>query len=342
MDPSQIPNHHPFHNPRPRSNWKKNKSNKHSGMPMAMAPPPPDGSYSYYPPSLHDLQIQNHLKSRRFYKKKYPNPRFAPYAPRNTTSFIIRAKKSGGIASLISPSPATPAILPTPTFSPTRERLVDMAKEEWGVDGYGSMSGLIRLRTPKEADDEVDGSSDSSESDVEEHVEVERRLDHDLSRFEMIYPAGTDEVPHGEGDQAEARVARLEEENLTLRERLFLVETEMGEIRKRLEDLEKRFGRGNGVDGSNGVEEILSGGDVDGRYEGEENVNCKDVNGINGEEENVNRGDANGDNVEEGNVNPDDINGGKGVEDIGNRENASGDNGMDLSPVRSAGTPEQV
>ncbi|KAM1284848.1 hypothetical protein ACFX2I_027719 [Malus domestica] len=44
--------------------------------------------------------------------------------------------------------------------SPSREVLRDMAKEEWGIDG---------------------------ESDVEEHVEVERRLDHDLSRFEMVY-----------------------------------------------------------------------------------------------------------------------------------------------------------
>ncbi|KAF3341316.1 hypothetical protein FCM35_KLT10160 [Carex littledalei] len=308
---------------------------------MAMAPPPPDGSYSYYPPSLHDLQVQNHIKSRRFYKKKYPNPRFAPYAPRNTTSFIIRSKKSGGIASLISPSPVTPAILPTPRFSPTRERLVDMAKEEWGVDGYGSMSGRIRLRSPKEPQDEGDRSSDSSESDVEEHVEVERRLDHDLSRFEMIYPVGHDEAPDGEGDQAEARVARLEEENLTLRERLFLVETEMGEIRRRLEELEKRFGRGNGVDvdGNNGLEEILSGGDVDGRYGRGENVNRKDANGSNGEEGNVNRGDANGGNVEEGNVNADDIN---GVKDIGIREDVSGDNGMDLSPVRSAGTLGRV
>ncbi|KAM1606971.1 hypothetical protein FF1_027734 [Malus domestica] len=44
--------------------------------------------------------------------------------------------------------------------SPSREVFRDMAKEEWGIDG---------------------------ESDVEEHVEVERRLDHDLSRFEIVY-----------------------------------------------------------------------------------------------------------------------------------------------------------
>jgi hypothetical protein len=209
-----------------------------------------------------------------------------------------------------------------------------MAKEEWGVDGYGSMSGLIRLRSPKEPEDEEDGSSDSSESDVEEHVEVERRLDHDLSRFEMIYPVEHDEAPDGEGDQAEARVARLEEENLTLRERLFLVETEMGELRKRLEELDKRFGRGNGVDvnGSNGVEEILRGGDVDEKYGGEE-----DISGNNGE----NREYSDDCNVAEKNMNAEDINGGNRGEDNEKYETVNGDNGMDLSPVRNAGTPEQ-
>ncbi|MBA0733753.1 hypothetical protein Gogos_017733 [Gossypium gossypioides] len=59
-------------------------------------------------------------------------------------------KKSGGIASLVSPCPVTPNFLPTPIFSPSREVLSDMAKEEWGVDGYGSMKELIRLR-PLEA-----------------------------------------------------------------------------------------------------------------------------------------------------------------------------------------------
>lgn len=119
---------------------------------------------NYQPPTLNELQYQNRLKTRKYFpKKKFNkninqnmnmgvnnnnycynnNSRSAPFAPRNTTSFLIRAKKSGGIASMVSPSPMTPAVLPTPIFSPSREVLVDMAKEEWGVDGYGSMKGLI-------------------------------------------------------------------------------------------------------------------------------------------------------------------------------------------------------
>ncbi|VAI20969.1 unnamed protein product [Triticum turgidum subsp. durum] len=100
-------------------------------------------------------------------------------APRNTTSYLIRAKRAGGVASLVSPCPVTPAVLPTPRLSPAREVLVEMAKEAWGVDGYGSMKGLIRLRPQAAGPDTGDGDgadSGSGESDVEEHVELRRRL----------------------------------------------------------------------------------------------------------------------------------------------------------------------
>ncbi|XP_066399901.1 uncharacterized protein [Miscanthus floridulus] len=163
-------------------------------------------------------------------------------APRNTTSFLIRAKRAGGVASLVSPYPVTPAVLPTPVLSPAREVLVEMAKEAWGVDGYGSMKGLIRLRA--DAGDAAGDDSGSGESDVEEHVEVERRLDHDLSRFEMIHLPDAAAAALGVGgedddEDEEARAARLEEENLTLRERLFLMERDMDDLRRRLLTVEE-------------------------------------------------------------------------------------------------------
>lgn len=239
------------------NNWKGKKVTDKRKDPRRMDKPnqsvpltipiPNTGGVGYQPPTLHELQSQNRLKARKFFPKKKFNNRFAPYAPRNTTSFIIRAKKSGGIASLVSPCPVTPAVLPTPILSPSREVLGDMAKEEWGVDGYGSMKGLIRLRSPgHDADlhfdeDEEDGGS--SESDVEEHVEVERRLDHDLSRFEMIYPNyGVDynNVLENRVDDQDSHIAQLEEENLTLKERLFLMERELGDLRRRLLFLERQ------------------------------------------------------------------------------------------------------
>ncbi|KAF2286294.1 hypothetical protein GH714_013350 [Hevea brasiliensis] len=255
--------------PRSNTNWKGkniNKDQRRMEKPMsnkpiisnsALAAGGPSGASGYKPPSLNELQTQNRMKARKYYhpKKKFNN-RFAPFAPRNTTSFIIRAKKAGGIASLVSPCPVTPAVLPTPIFSPSREVLGDMAKEEWGVDGYGSMKGLIRLRSPgNEAEvndeEEEDEGNGSSESDVEEHVEVERRLDHDLSRFEMIYPTygGGDcsynNVLENRVDDQDTHLAQLEEENLTLKERLFLMERELGDLRRRLQFLEMQQGQGS-------------------------------------------------------------------------------------------------
>ncbi|KAL3347759.1 hypothetical protein AABB24_021422 [Solanum stoloniferum] len=288
----QNPNNHnlkqfvPGKHPKPlgpRNNWKGKKVNKKDkrmdGVRRNEIGTSGSGSTAggivgnqggYKPPTLNDLQQQNRLKARRFFpKKKFyhnnnnnnnNNNRTAPYAPRNTSSYIIRAKKSGGIASLVSPCPVTPAVLPTPMFSPSREVLVDMAKEEWGVDGYGSMNGLIRLRSPgHEAEgheDEEEEEGGSSESDVEEHVEVERRLDHDLSRFEMIYPNYNgmeyNNVLGNRVDDQDTHIAQLEEENLILKDRLFLMERELGDLRRRLQSLERQ---GHGYDEMN--EEVV-------------------------------------------------------------------------------------
>ncbi|XP_059651786.1 uncharacterized protein LOC132299280 [Cornus florida] len=245
------------------SNWKGKKSEMRRKDPLGIGNLTAGG---YGPPNLNELQSQNRLKARRFHPKKKFN-RFAPFAPRNTTSFLIRAKKSGGIASLVSPCPVTPAILPTPIFSPSREVLVDMAKEEWGVDGYGSMKGLIRLRSPgHEAEDEEEGGG-SSDSDAEEHVEVERRLDHDLSRFEMIYPNSGDEqnnLLENRVDDQDTHISQLEEENLTLKERLFLMERELEDLRRRVHCLETTTVqvRNNNEEASENASENEGGGDV--------------------------------------------------------------------------------
>ncbi|KAL8489817.1 hypothetical protein ACS0TY_025627 [Phlomoides rotata] len=252
---------------------------------------------SYNPPTLNELQQQNRLKTRKFFQKKKfnknmngmnmnmsgNNGRSAPYAPRNTTSFIIRAKKSGGIAPLVSPYPVTPAVLPTPILSPSGEILGDMAKEEWGVDGYGSMKGLIRLRSPGHEEEEEGGSS---ESDVEEHVEVERRLNHDLSRFEMIYDPNSvgmeyQNVLENRVDDQDTHIAQLEEENLILKERLFLMERELGDLRRRMLCLERN--RNQGEDTNEEVVENESENESDSR--GEETHLMEDNNEDSNEED---------------------------------------------------------
>ncbi|KAI3523472.1 hypothetical protein L1887_01637 [Cichorium endivia] len=249
--------------PRNNKNWKmkkgndKRNNNNWNELPVGISSNNVGVGASYNPPTLNELQQQNRLKARRYFSKKKHNygGKSAPFAPRNTTSFLIRAKKAGGITSLVSPCPVTPAVLPTPIFSPSREVLVDMAKEEWGVDGYGSMKGLIRLRSP--GNDEEDEEGGSSGSDVEEHLEVERRLDHDLSRFEMIYPnyGGTDHNSYlleNRVDDQDTHIAQLEEENLILKERLFLMEREFDNLRKRLQSLERGRQGGQGF-----IEEVV-------------------------------------------------------------------------------------
>lgn len=213
--------------------------------------------HGYKLPGPIDSPAQNRLKGRRFHRKNKFESRYAPFAPRNTTSFLIHSKRSRGNTT---PCPVTPAVLPTPILSPLSEFWIDMAKEEWGVDGYGSMKGLIRLRSgsprgddeedEEEEDDNDDhggvGGGGSSDSDVEERVEVEKRLDHDLSRFEMIYPNfGTDDqtsVLENRVDEQDSHIARLEEENMTLKKKLFLMERELDELRRRVQCLETNGG----------------------------------------------------------------------------------------------------
>lgn len=245
-----------------RSQWKaKNKNDKRQGPRKVQNSMPNIVSSGntvlggYKLPALHDLQSQSQgrLQARKFHPKRKFNNRFAPYAPRNTTSYIIRAKKSGGIASLVSPCPVTPSVLPTPVFSPSREVLGDMAREEWGVDGYGSMKGLIRLRDEFDnREHEDDGDEDeneednngSGESDVEEgDNSVLSRLDHEMSRFEMVCPSygfHLNSMLENRVHDQDAHISQLEEENLTLRESLFLMEREMEDLRRRLQILERQ------------------------------------------------------------------------------------------------------
>nr|KJB13589.1 hypothetical protein B456_002G082900 [Gossypium raimondii] len=108
------------------------------GPQMMTQPPPPMMLNRSYKPWQSQDPNQN----------LNPNKKFSSFNHNNNW----KGKKfhsSGGIASLVSPCPVTPAVLFMPIFSPSREVLGDMAKEEWGVDGYGLMKELIQLRPPK-------------------------------------------------------------------------------------------------------------------------------------------------------------------------------------------------
>ncbi|KAH9740861.1 hypothetical protein KPL70_002400 [Citrus sinensis] len=197
QNPSKIGNFGPS-KPRNSSNnsnnnWKgkkiTDKRNKQMGMGAGQG-----SAQGYNPPALHELQSQNRQKTRKFYpnKKKFNNNnnRFAPYAPRNTTSFIIRAKKSGGIASLVSPCPVTPAVLPTPIFSPSREVLGDMAKEEWGVDGCVGVEdaneGIVESGSENESENGSADVRENKEENNNEDVCMEDTLPNEAKKEEVI------------------------------------------------------------------------------------------------------------------------------------------------------------
>ncbi|CAM6096534.1 unnamed protein product [Calypogeia fissa] len=224
-----------------KNKWRRRKFSRRN-EPMWNQGPLLMHNGSYEPPRLTELQQQNRLKTRRFYPRKLRAPR----APRNTSSFIMRAKRPGGLASLV--SPATPAILPTPVMSPApryREGLVDEVNKEWGVDGYGSMNGLIRLRSVEEGERDDFGGTGESESELEQdtHAEsvqqLEQRIDHGLSRFEIVYPSPSAANDNKQStdvrmEELENHIAQLEDENLSLKENIYLLQQELAEARRQL------------------------------------------------------------------------------------------------------------
>lgn len=200
---------------------------------------------SYEPPRLSDLQRQNRIRSRKHFPKRRKS---VPRAPFNNSSFLMRVRQSGGLGS--STSPATPAFLRTPVFqSPMlpqyRGGLVEEVKD-LGVDGYGSMAGLIHLRsfndeTPSACGVANEVSSMADDVQGPQSVQqVEERLDHGVSRFELTYPSGNAmksnvQLMEVRLAEQESHIAYLEDENLTLKERLFLVQQEATELRQRLQ-----------------------------------------------------------------------------------------------------------
>lgn len=195
------------------------------------------------------------VNNRRFYtKKKFGSFRVTPFAPRNTSSFIIRAKKYGGIASLV--SPVTPDILKTPVFSPLPEVLVDMAKAEWGVNSYGSMKGFIRLKA-EETSENVEVTSCMDVDELSEiHLEEDAHVEgFNLRIFELMYPAVYDceEVINVSAQKRNAilecrlnyhdtQIAKLGEEKLIMSDRLLLMEREMEGLRRRVQYMETSAG----------------------------------------------------------------------------------------------------
>ncbi|KAG0630370.1 hypothetical protein M758_1G173600 [Ceratodon purpureus] len=195
---------------------------------------------------LDGVQKESHVKRRKFYAKRRV-PRSVPRAPYNDSSFLMRVKRLGGLESSVV------SLTPTSFMSSPKDSSYKLDTYEDFVDhedyGYGSMTGLIRLRRGEDGD-QSSGCSTVENNSGDENVcvehpsvlssadsaeQMEQRLDRGVSRFEMTHPA-----PH---EFAELRVARqdshiqyMENENLVLKDRLSLMQQELNELRRRLQE----------------------------------------------------------------------------------------------------------
>lgn len=146
-------------------------------------------------PRLTELHLQQRgrLKPRRIYNS--PTKSGVPRAPRNTSSFIMDAKrKPRPSTTLVSPvTPSAAARFAASVSASHKEGLDDEVEKEWGVDSYGSMNGLItRLRSVDDGEREGFGNSNAGERESEQffsHAEsvqkLEQRIDH---HFEIVWP----------------------------------------------------------------------------------------------------------------------------------------------------------
>ncbi|CAI5483199.1 unnamed protein product [Closterium sp. Yama58-4] len=179
-----------------------------------------DGEFR--PPRLQELKQRNRVGTRS--------------APRNTTSFIMQARGgagpltpagagASGVGAGASPSPATtPRLLPTPLassspapwgvgLSSSQDGAGEGDIREFRVNPYGSMNGMLYT-----------GDTAGANGMMPHHPVMGM----------AARGSSGDSFLRARIDEQETQLAQLEEENLTLRERLYVAEQEVKELRRRL------------------------------------------------------------------------------------------------------------
>lgn len=174
-------------------------------------------------------QKKKGLKARKFHDHRGSVPWTVPRAPFNDSSFLMQVRKCGGLA----------PVFPSPTISSydfgSYQDLLDL--EDYG---YGSMTGLIRLRRVENDGDEWGGASTVvNDPDVINMCEVEQRLPSSpadsLERLEQRIDRGVSRFEIRGAAKQDRRIQDLQDENLLLKHRLLLVQQEVNELRQRLQ-----------------------------------------------------------------------------------------------------------
>mmetsp|Transcript_13106 Transcript_13106/g.47821 ORF Transcript_13106/g.47821 Transcript_13106/m.47821 type:complete len:323 (-) Transcript_13106:1192-2160(-) len=208
-------------------------------------------------PSVKRLRKENRARAKRFFKQQNKSvnrrprtPHGAPSAPQNSTQFIMRYNKHGIRAPLESPvntprfTPrVTPFASPSPSPAATPKRFGYEDLKTLGLDSFGSMHGLILKDSPQLDDAEVEDDSDGSSEEFEEgghsflgNFSAQHSNDNDRSRY----------------------IARLEEQNMNLRARMYLLEEQLKELARKVDgQLDSRTEKPLG---GHGEERTASGG----------------------------------------------------------------------------------
>jgi len=96
-----------------------------------------------------------------------------------------------------------------------------------------------RMDDDSGSDEETSTSTESGEQEHEQEHEPQEDIDHGLQRFEVLSrepgrrERHSDQFMRAKLEEQETLIARLEEDNLTLREKLYLAEQELKDLRKR-------------------------------------------------------------------------------------------------------------
>ncbi|PNH06841.1 hypothetical protein TSOC_006747, partial [Tetrabaena socialis] len=181
-------------------------------------------------PSLHQLRQDNFKKARRHFQDAAstpgPTPRIAPRAPDNRHGFLLNAPGSMALASGSHGGlqTFTPSSLPGgDLWKNSYGTLADKEAVQLGVSSGVDLLGSFYDDAGADVFDDVSGDSDLEAGDAQHPVQVEHGAD-DESTFP---PAAKRKLA-----AQQAYISELEDQQLTLRERIFLLEQQLGEARR--------------------------------------------------------------------------------------------------------------
>eukprot|EP00195_Chlamydomonas_chlamydogama_P013519 CAMPEP_0202890332 /NCGR_PEP_ID=MMETSP1392-20130828/778_1 /ASSEMBLY_ACC=CAM_ASM_000868 /TAXON_ID=225041 /ORGANISM="Chlamydomonas chlamydogama, Strain SAG 11-48b" /LENGTH=316 /DNA_ID=CAMNT_0049573881 /DNA_START=29 /DNA_END=979 /DNA_ORIENTATION=+ len=182
-------------------------------------------------PNLSQLRQENKRKARRHFKGAFGRtPHWSvPRAPENNTSYLITAPGS----SLISPAQnGFHAVTPNPFLPGTAWKngygTMDKEAAEMGaaagIDMFGSNAGLI---TTTEVDGDEHGEGNLSDEEQRDPFGFELHVDDENG--ESSLPAAVRQRM----DEQTAYICQLEENNLKLQERVYLLEQQLMQVQGR-------------------------------------------------------------------------------------------------------------